>query len=111
VTITSTVSAGATAFTGLCDAADLTVDQFYLPAITRLNVTANGITAYRFDQYGTTDDPTIYAINATTIAFNLAGLAGSHPFLIQDKLVSNYNTGLGTCDHSRCSDYWIICTG
>jgi hypothetical protein len=41
-------------------------------------------TAYRFDQYGTTDDPTIYAINATTIAFNLAGLAGSHPFLIQD---------------------------
>lgn len=96
VTITNTVSAGATAFTGLTDAnsAGLTVDQFYLPAITRLNVTANGATSYRFDQYGVTDDPTIYAINATTIAFNLAGLAGSHPFLIQDGTGTNYNTGL-----------------
>ena len=95
VTITNTVSAGATAVTGLTDAnsAGLTVDQFYLPAITRLNVTANGTSAYRFDQYGTTDDPTIYAINATTIAFNLSG-AGSHPFLIQDNTGTNYNTGL-----------------
>ena len=93
VTITSTVAAGATAFTGLSDAAGLTVDQFYLPAITRLDVTANSTTAYRFDQYGTTDDPTIYAINATTIAFNLAG-ATSHPFLIQDNTGTNYNTGL-----------------
>ena len=94
VTITSTVSAGASAFTSLSDAAGLTVDKFYLPAITRLDVTANGITAYRFDQYGTTDDPTIYAINGTTIAFNLAGLAGSHPFLIQDGAGNPYNTGL-----------------
>jgi hypothetical protein len=94
VTITNTVSAGATAFTGLSDAAGLTVDKFYLPAITRLDVTANGATAYRFDQYGTTDDPTIYAINGTTIAFNLAGLAGSHPFLIQTGAGAPYDTGL-----------------
>jgi hypothetical protein len=93
VTITSTVSSGATAFTGLSDRSDLTIDQFYLPAITRLNVTANGTSAYRFDQYGTTDDPTIFAINATTIAFNLAS-ATSHPFLIQDNTGTNYNTGL-----------------
>jgi hypothetical protein len=92
VTITNTVSAGATAFTGLSDAAGLTVDQFYLPAITRLNVTNNGASAYRFDQYGTTDDPTIYAINATTIAFNLNVMG--HPFLIQDNSGNNYNTGL-----------------
>jgi hypothetical protein len=92
VTIASTVSAGATAFTGLSDRADLTIDQFYLPAITRLNVTNNGATAYRFDQYGTTDDPTIYAINATTIAFNLNVMG--HPFLIQDNTGANYNTGL-----------------
>jgi plastocyanin len=87
------VSAGATAFTGLSDAAGLTVDKIYLPAITMLDVTANSTTAYRFDQYGTTDDPTIYAINGTTIAFNLAG-ASSHPFLIQDGTGTNYNTGL-----------------
>jgi plastocyanin len=95
VTITSTVAAGATAFTGLSDVsyASLTVDRIYLPAITMLDVTANSTSAYRFDQYGTTDDPTIYAINATTIAFNLAG-ASSHPFLIQDNTGTNYNTGL-----------------
>jgi plastocyanin len=92
ITITSTVSAGATAFTGLSDRADLTVDQFYLPAITRLDVTANGSSAYRFDQYSTTDNPTIYAISGTTIAFNLAGSTG-HPFLIRFS-GSNYNTGL-----------------
>jgi hypothetical protein len=92
ITITNSVSAGATAFTGHSDAAGLTVDKFYLPAITMLTVTNNGATAYRFDQYGTTDDPTIYAINATTIAFNLQ--ATGHPFLIQDNTGNNYNTGL-----------------
>ena len=93
VTVTSTVSSGATTFAALTDNAGLTVDQFYLPAITRLDVTANGATAYRFDQYGTTDDPTIYAINGTTIAFNLA-VGGSHPFLIQNGAGVNYDTGL-----------------
>ena len=95
VTITSTVAAGATAFTGLSDviSASLTIDKIYLPAITRLDVTANGITAYRFDQYGTADDPTIYAINGTTIAFNLAGASG-HPFLIQTGAGAAYDTGL-----------------
>ena len=92
ITITNSVSAGATAFTGLSDRSDLTVDQFYLPAITRLAVTANGISAYRFDQYSTTDNPTIYAISGTTIAFNFASL-GSHPFLIRFS-GANYNTGL-----------------
>ena len=94
VTITSTVSAGATTFAALTDNASATIDQIYLPAITRLDVTFNGSTAYRFDQYGSTDDPTIYAINGTTIAFNLAGVSASHPFLIQDNAGANYNTGL-----------------
>jgi plastocyanin len=94
VTITNTVSAGATTLTGLTDAsaAGLTVDEFYLPAITRLDVTANGISAYRFDQYSTTDNPTIYAISGTTIAFNFASL-GSHPFLVRFA-GANYSTGL-----------------
>jgi hypothetical protein len=92
VTITSTVSAGATAFTGLTDAAGLTVDKFYLPAITRLDVTNNGASSYRFDQYGTTDNPTVYALNGATIAFNLNVIG--HPFLIRTSGGSNYNTGL-----------------
>jgi plastocyanin len=92
VTITSTAAGGATAFTGLNDAGDLTVDRFYLAAITMLSVTNSGATAYRFDQYGVTNNPTIYAINGTTIAFNLN--IGGHPFLIQNSAGINYNTGL-----------------
>ena len=94
VTITSTVSSGATAFSGLSDAtsASLTVDKIYLPAITMLAVTNNGATAYRFDQYGTTDDPTIYVISGTTIAFNLS--VSGHPFLIRTSGGVNYNDGL-----------------
>jgi hypothetical protein len=92
VTITNTASAGVTAFTGLSDRADLTVDKFYLPAITMLTVTNSGASAYRFDQYGTANNPTVYAINGTTIAFNLA--ASGHPFLIQTPSGVNYNTGL-----------------
>lgn len=95
VTITNSASAGVTAFNGLSDvsAAGLTVDEIYLPAITRLDVTANGSSAYRFDQYSTTDNPTIYAISGTTIAFNLGNSLGSHPFVIRYS-GADYNTGL-----------------
>jgi hypothetical protein len=124
ITITSTVAAGATAFTGLSDAstASMTVDQFYLPAITKLTVTANGTSAYRFDQYSTTDNPTIYAISGTTIAFDLTG-SGTHPFLIRFS-GANYNTGLvhvttsgtvttGTSAQGKTSGtlYWKIPAG
>jgi plastocyanin len=94
ITITNTLSAGATAFTGLSDvsSASLTVDQIYLPAITALSVSNIGATSYRFDQYGAVDNPTIYAINGTTIAFKLNVIG--HPFLIQNGAGANYNTGL-----------------
>jgi hypothetical protein len=92
ITISNTSPAGVTAFTGLSDAAGLTVDKFYLPAITMLTVTNSGASAYRFDQYGTANNPTVYAINGTTIAFNLT--ATGHPFLIQNGAGTNYNTGL-----------------
>ena len=97
ITITNSQSAGATAFTQLTDSAGLTIDQIYLPAITKLVVSANGISAYRFDQYGpTTDNPTIYAISGTTISFNITS-GPQHPFLIQNNTgagFNNYNTGL-----------------
>ena len=69
-----------------------TIDKVYLPAITMLSVTNNGTSAYRFDQYGSSDNPTVYAINGTTIAFNL-NVTG-HPFLIQNGSGINYDTGL-----------------
>jgi plastocyanin len=92
VTITSTVSAGATTFAALTDNASATIDQIYLPAITALVVSNIGASSYRFDQYGTADNPTVYAINGTTIAFKL-NISG-HPFLIQNGAGTNYNTGL-----------------
>jgi len=64
-----------------------------LPAITKLTVTANDTTSFRFDQYGTTDNPTVYALSGTTIAFDLAALEG-HPFFVQDSVAVNYDTGL-----------------
>jgi plastocyanin len=68
------------------------VDKFYLPAITMLSTTNNGASSYRFDQYGTADNPTVYALNGATIAFNLNVLG--HPFLIRTSGGSNFNTGL-----------------
>jgi hypothetical protein len=92
-TLTITNSATlVTEFTDLSDSAGLTVDKFYLPAITMLTVSNSGIAAYRFDQYGSADNPTIYAINGATIAFNLT--AAGHPFIIQNGAGVAYNTGL-----------------
>jgi plastocyanin len=87
---------GASTFSGLSDAtsAALTVDEIYLQAITRLVVTPNGSSSYRFDQYGASDNPTIYAISGTTIAFDISAVTGSHPFLIQTSGGVNYDTGL-----------------
>jgi hypothetical protein len=93
VTITNSRSAGVTDFSALTDAtaAGLTVDEIYLPAITALTVTNSGVSAYLFDQYSG-NNPEIYAINGTTIAFKLN--ATDHPFLIQTGAGVNYNTGL-----------------
>jgi plastocyanin len=94
ITILNTVSLSSINFTSLNEpsTSGLTIDQFYLPAITMLTVTNSGAVAYRFDQYGTTNNPTVYAINGTTIAFKL-NIPG-HPFLIQTGAGVNYNTGL-----------------
>ena len=88
-------TSGATAFSGLSDAtsAGITVDEIYLQATTRLTVTANGSSAYLFDQY-TGNNPTIHATSGTTIAFDLgAGALSIHPFLIRLS-GANYDTGL-----------------
>lgn len=95
-TITISSDAGSTpTFNILSDVntASLTVDKIYLQAITRLAMVNNGATSYRFDQYGTANNPSIYAITGTTIAFDLDGV-GAHPVLIQDATGTNYDTGL-----------------
>lgn len=64
-----------------------------IPAITRLDVTPNGSLAYLFNNQYSGNNPTIYAISGTTIAFNLTNVGASHPFLIRQS-GSNYDTGL-----------------
>ena len=60
---------------------------------TILDVTANGSSAYRFSShYGTEDNPKLYTKQAQTIAFNLSGLAGSHPFVLQS-ISGAYSSG------------------
>jgi len=93
ITITneSPFSGGAFDTLGQVVTAGLTVDRIYLPAITMLVVTNTGVTAYNFDQYSG-NNPTIYAISGTTIAFKCE--CPGHPFLIQTGAGVNYNTGL-----------------
>ena len=45
------------------------------------------------DQYGNTEDPTIYAISGTTIAFKINS-GSNHPFQIETSGGSAYNNGL-----------------
>jgi len=73
--------------------AGLTTDELYLQSITRLDVSANGVVGYNFDQYGSSNNnPKLYVSSGQTIAFNL-NVAG-HPFLIQDSSNANYSVGL-----------------
>jgi plastocyanin len=61
------------------------------PAITRLDVTNSGASAYLFSNQYSGNNPTLYAISGTTIAFNLN--VSGHPFLIRQS-GANFDTGL-----------------
>jgi plastocyanin len=95
ITITNTVSSGATAFTGLSDAstASLTIDKIYEPAIAMLRVDNSGTSSYNFLSHYSGENPTIYVLAGTTIAFDLDGIPG-HPFEIQNPQGDPYNVGL-----------------
>jgi plastocyanin len=86
---------GSSTFAGLTeiDTADLDVHDIAYPATTVHVVTANGTSAYRFDHFGTSDNPTLYARAGETIAFDLTAVS-AHPFRIQTSGASDYDTGL-----------------
>ena len=70
-------------------------ENIWKNASTVLTVTANGSTAYRFDQYGTTDNPTIYVKAGTTVGFDLTyDSGGTHPFKIQTTGGSDISDGI-----------------
>lgn len=68
----------------------------YEPSIASLEVTANGVAGYLFGSHYPTalgNNPTLYAISGTTLAFDLRGLS-AHPFAIQDTGSTNYSNNL-----------------
>ena len=94
VTIDYNGAAPSTSFTTLSDVpTGLTIDKIYMPAIATLTVDNNGTSAYTFNSHYSGNNPSIYVITGTTIAFDLSAIGG-HPFQIQDPTSSPYNTGL-----------------
>jgi hypothetical protein len=83
-------TAGISIFSSLLDAssAGLTIDEVAYQAIARLLVSNSGVTAYQFNSHYSGDNPTLWVLGGTTIAFNLAN-AGTCPFKLQE------NTGSG----------------
>jgi hypothetical protein len=75
------------------DSANLTLDQIYESAIATLRVDNVGTTAYTFNSHYTGNNPTIFALAGTTIAFHLAAIPGL-PFQIQDPTGVAFNSNL-----------------
>jgi hypothetical protein len=75
------------------DSANLTLDQIYESAIATLRVDNVGTTAYTFNSHYTGNNPTIFALAGTTIAFNLTAIPGL-PFQIQDPTGVAFNSNL-----------------
>ena len=93
--VTIEASAGATSFGTLTDAttAGIDIGKIYEPAIAMLRVDNVGTTAYTFPSHYSGNNPTIYAISGTTIAFDLDLIPG-HPFEIQDNTLSALTSNL-----------------
>jgi plastocyanin len=69
-----------------------TANANYTSAVTKINVTHSGTSAYLLDQYSG-NNPTVYVRAGETIAFNLNVLG--HPFMIRvSSGGANYDTGL-----------------
>jgi plastocyanin len=93
-TLTFSAASGSSTFNSLTDvtSAGITVDRIAYPAITMLQTTNSGSSAYLFNNQYSGNNPTLYALSGTTIAFNL-NVVG-HPFLIQTSGGTNYDIGL-----------------
>jgi plastocyanin len=93
--ITITAAAASTTFATLTDAstASLTIDKIYEPAIAMLRVDNIGTSAYTINSHYSGNNPNIYVISGTTIAFDLDAIAG-HPFELQDNTLTALTSNL-----------------
>jgi len=88
-------ASGVTTFSALTDASTASIDigKIYEPAIAMLRVDNVGVNAYTFPSHYSGNNPTIYVISGTTIAFDLDNISG-HPFEIQDNTLSALTSNL-----------------
>ena len=96
LTISFTGSAGgASNFDELADVsnAGIDVNDIFEAATVTLRVNNEGASAYTFNSHYSGNNPTIYAVSGTTIAFDLSQIGG-HPFEIRDPGGSALNSGL-----------------
>ena len=95
VTITSTVTPGATTLNGLSDisSAGIDVHDIYEHAIVTLRLGNVGISAYTIDSHYSGNNPTIYVLSGTTVAFDLDNIGG-HPFELQDNTLTALSSNL-----------------
>ena len=91
----TTPASGVTTFSALSDVTTASIDigKIYEPAIAMLRVDNVAASAYTFPSHYSGNNPTIYAISGTTIAFDLDLISG-HPFEIQDNTLSALTSNL-----------------
>ena len=91
----TTPATGVTTFSALSDATTASIDigKIYEPAIAMLRVDNVGTSAYTINSHYSGNNPTIYVISGTTIAFDLDAIAG-HPFELQDNTLTALTSNL-----------------
>ena len=82
-------------FHDLTDASNalLEIHDIYEHAITTFRVDNDGAIAYTFNSHYTGNNPTIYVLSGTTVAFDLDNISG-HPFEIQDNTLTALTSNL-----------------
>jgi len=105
----ATVSNTLTRLVNLSDASsvvfngsNLTIDKIALPAATMYAVLFRSVFAYTFTSHIPGDNPTLYALSGTTIAFNLQ--VPGHPFALQTTGGATLNPATNT---ALGSFYWV----
>lgn len=95
ITIASTVSSGVSLLNELTDVSNAGIDihDIYEHAIVTLRVGNVGTTAYTFDSHYSGNNPGLYVLSGTTVAFDLDNIAG-HPFELQDNTLTPLTSNL-----------------
>jgi hypothetical protein len=95
ITINSTASGGSSTFGELTDVqtAQIDVHDVYEHAAVTYRVDNVGTSAYTFNSHYSGNNPTIYVLSGTTVAFDLDEISG-HPFELQDNTLTALTSNL-----------------